>query len=123
MLIAEDAHHGRARELFARANLEQWRLITTNAVTYETYAVLLRRARHPRRACMTFLDLIAAGSIPVERVTPADEARAQALLRHHEDKSYSYCDASSFAMMERLRITDAIAFDRHFREYGHFTIL
>lgn len=26
-------------------------------------------------------------------------------------------------MMERLRITDAIAFDRHFRQYGRFMVL
>jgi len=29
----------------------------------------------------------------------------------------------SFVVMERLGITEAIAFDRHFREYGRFTIL
>lgn len=31
--------------------------------------------------------------------------------------------ALSFVVMERLRINEAIAFDRHFREYGRFTIL
>lgn len=36
---------------------------------------------------------------------------------------YSLCDALSFVIMERLDIADAIAFDRHFREYGGFTIL
>jgi predicted nucleic acid-binding protein len=29
----------------------------------------------------------------------------------------------SFAVMERLGIGEAIAFDRHFREYGRFAIL
>ena len=59
----------------------------------------------------------------VERVRKGDDERAIALLRAHEDKSYSLCDALSFVVMERLRIRDAIAFDRHFREYGRFTIL
>ena len=40
-----------------------------------------------------------------------------------QDKTYSFCDALSFVVMERLGITEAIAFDRHFREYGRVTIL
>jgi uncharacterized protein len=51
------------------------------------------------------------------------EKRAIALVRAHEDKAYSLCDALSFVVMERLRINQAIAFDRHFREYGRITIL
>ncbi len=46
-----------------------------------------------------------------------------ALVRSHRDKTYSLCDALSFAIMERLGITEVIAFDRHFREYGQLTIL
>lgn len=59
----------------------------------------------------------------VERVLRADEATAAALVRAHTDKSYSLCDALSFVVMERLGVTEAISFDRHFREYGRFTIL
>ena len=40
-----------------------------------------------------------------------------------EDKMYALCDALSFVVMERLRIKEAIAFDRHFREYGRLTVL
>ena len=32
-------------------------------------------------------------------------------------------DAMSFVAMARLGITDAIAFDRHFAEYGRFALL
>ena len=38
-------------------------------------------------------------------------------MRAHSDKFYSLCDALSFVVMERIGITDAISFDRHFREY------
>jgi predicted nucleic acid-binding protein len=41
--------------------------------------------------------------------TREDEAAAIALVRAHEDKSYSLCDA--------------IAFDRHFAEYGRFALI
>lgn len=126
VLVAEDAHHLRAMELLERAESEGWSLVTTNAVVVETYSMLLSRARDSRRAVLAFLDVLAedtARDLTVERVRVNDEDRAKALVRSHEDKDYSLCDALSFVVMERLRIAEAIAFDRHFREYGRFIIL
>jgi uncharacterized protein len=102
---------------------ERWRLVTTNAVLYETYAVLLVRSRDWRRATMAFLDLVLTDTYRIERVGLRDEQRAVQLLRAQQDESYSLCDATSFMVMERLRIREAMAFDRHFRDYGKFTIL
>lgn len=126
LLLAEDPHHLRAKELFEQAQDEGWILVTTNAVVVETYSVLLSRARDSRRAVMAFLDEVGddtTQSVAVVRIRATDEERAKALVRSHEDKDYSLCDALSFVVMERLRITEAIAFDRHFREYGRFIVL
>ena len=92
----------------------------------ETYSVLLARARNGRGVALAFLDVAMADAshgLFVERVHADDEGNAIALLRAHADKEYSLCDALSFVVMERLGISEAIAFDRHFREYGRFTIL
>jgi predicted nucleic acid-binding protein len=97
--------------------------VTTNAVVVETYSLLLARSRGGRRAALAFLDMVADDAYLLERIRKRDDERAIALLRAHEDKSYSLCDALSFVVMERLRIREAIAFDRHFRAYGRFTIL
>ena len=45
------------------------------------------------------------------------------MKRSPADKTYSLCDALSFVVMERLGIGEAVAYDRHFREYGQFLIL
>jgi predicted nucleic acid-binding protein len=90
---------------------------------FETYGVLLVRSRDKRRSAMMFLDLIEVGGFAVERVRRADEERAITILKKQKDKTYSFCDALSFSVMERLGIADAVAFDRHFREYGRFNIL
>jgi predicted nucleic acid-binding protein len=124
LLIAEDRDHLRAASLFELAARERWTLVTTNAVVIETYAVLLSRARDGRRLALSFLDSIPNESgLTVERIRLDDEQNAAALLRSHQDKGYSFCDAISFVVMHRLSISEAIAFDRHFREYGRFTIL
>ena len=116
--------HERATALFETASLDRWTLITTNAVLIETHAVLLTRARDGRRIALSFVDAVQnSPAILVERISAEDETNAVALIRAHTDKSYSFCDALSFVVMERLGIAEAVAFDRHFGEYGRFTIL
>jgi predicted nucleic acid-binding protein len=123
LLVQEDQFHEHAHTLFQRANTERWRLVTTNVVVIEAYALFLIRSQGGRRDAIRFLDMIAADKYRIERIRKADEEHAIALVHAHEDKTYSLCDALSFLVMERLHIREAIAFDRHFRSYGRFTIL
>jgi uncharacterized protein len=123
LAAAEDAAHLPSQEIFGRAERERWQLVTTNAVVYETHALLLTRARDGRARALEFLAAIRSSRCRVERIRKADEASAFALLGSHDDKGYSFCDALSFVVMERLHIKEAIAFDRHFRQYGRFVIL
>jgi predicted nucleic acid-binding protein len=118
VLVPEDANHARAKELFEWAQEEGWRLTITNSVVVETYSTLLARARNGRLGALTFIDSLVGSKVWVERVRVADEKRALEIVRKHDDKLYSLCDAQSFVVMERLGITEVIAFDRHFREYG-----
>lgn len=122
-LVAEDRHHPQARALFERAARESWTLVTTNAVVSETYTLICVRARNGRELAVAFLDDIRDGLCAVERVGPIDEARAMDVLRQYGDKSFSFCDALSFMAMERLGLTDALAFDEDFRSYGKIVVL
>lgn len=47
----------------------------------------------------------------------AEEA-AWAWLRRHDERVYSFVDATSFAMMRQLRISEALAFDGDFSAAG-----
>jgi uncharacterized protein len=75
------------------------------------------------RPPIAFLDSVEQSALHVERIRRIDETKAVTLLRSHGDKTYSLCDALSFVVMERLGIVEAVAYDRHFREYGRFLIL
>jgi predicted nucleic acid-binding protein len=123
LIVADDAHHARAEELFRQAEASRWELVTTNIVVAETHALLLSRLRGDRRVAMAFLESIETDGYLLETVTRDDHNAAVALLGANDDKGYSLCDALSFVVMERLGISQAIAFDRHFRQYGRFTIL
>ncbi len=123
LTVVEDQSHIHTRELFAQAYRESWSLVTTNAVVVETHALILNRARPGREKALEFLEAIGADAYRVVRVRKTDEDKAIALIRAHRDKLYSLCDALSFAVMERLRIREAISFDQDFRSYGRFTVL
>jgi predicted nucleic acid-binding protein len=123
LIDGDDQHHELANEVFYRAEHEKWRLVASNAVVFETHALLLNRLRPGREIALTFLDSIAKDPYQVARASRADEQKAIAVIRAHRDKSYSLCDALSFVIMERLRIRDAISFDQDFRSYGRFAVL
>jgi predicted nucleic acid-binding protein len=59
----------------------------------------------------------------VLRISREDEQKAMRIILDYRDKAFSYCDATSFAVIERLRIRDVMAFDRHLRQYGKFELL
>jgi uncharacterized protein len=119
----DDPHHASVKELFGRAQRERWRLVTTNAVVLESHALLVNRFRSRRDVALDFLQLIETDAFQVVRINKRDEDEAIAIVRAHRDKSYSLCDETSFVVMERLRIRDAISFDQDFRSYGRFTLL
>lgn len=122
-LVAEDAHHAQAHRIFERASRESWTLVSTNAVTWETYTLLRMRARNGRELALGFLEDVQDGLCDIERVRPLDEARAVDLLRQHADKRYSFCDALSFVVMEQLGISEALAFDDDFKSYGKIILV
>jgi predicted nucleic acid-binding protein len=114
---ADDEHHARA---VAVAIAARRRLFTTNYIVAETHALFLRRVG--RNAGALFLEEMDRSSTVVERVSLQDEHRAREIIFNQPDKTYTLTDATSFAMMERLRIGTAFTFDRHFAQYG-FAVL
>src|SRR5215216_3703071 len=90
--------------------------VTTNFIVAETHALVL--SRNGRAAALAALDHIDRSTTHIERITAADEVHARSILEQYDDKTYSYTDATSFAVMERLHVTDVFTFDRHFAQYG-----
>jgi predicted nucleic acid-binding protein len=115
-----DASHADARRVQATLIAGGSALFATNFVVAEAHALFLRRLG--RAAALRFLDALGGSAVTVVRVTPADEARAHAILRQYGDKEFSLTDATSFSVMERLRIPTAFTFDKNFGQYG-FQIL
>jgi predicted nucleic acid-binding protein len=92
-------------------------LVTSSLVLAETWTFVRRRAGHPR--AMRWLDTVrAAPRVTVERLGTGLEDEAWAWLRIHDERPYSFVDATSFALMRKLRIREALAFDGDFAAAG-----
>jgi predicted nucleic acid-binding protein len=61
--------------------------------------------------------------LTIEQTTFEDQKRAVGILKKQRDKTYSFADAVSFVVMERLGLSEAISFDQHFAQYGKFMII
>ena len=118
LLDAEDPHHRKSVGLFTQLGQSRTRLLTSNHVLFETYSLILNRLG--RRLAHAWLKTFA---IHVERATAQDEERAVQIVLRYRDKDVSLVDASSFALMERLGLRTAVAYDPHFRQYGRFVVL
>jgi predicted nucleic acid-binding protein len=112
--FTRDNHHGDARTIWSSRPPQ---LVTTNHVRGETWTFLNRRIGH--RAACDFVDRATLSPrLAVYRVDDATEAEAWQWLRRHDERVYSFVDATSFATMRRLRLTEALAFDGDFTAAG-----
>ena len=112
-----EAAHDRFGSLFWRVVNERWRLFTTNFVLAELHALLL--ARVDRYVALRVLaEVDASEATTIVRVSAGDEQRARTIIKQYDDKDFSLTDATSFAVMERLRISQVLTLDRNFAQYG-----
>ncbi len=92
-------------------------LVTTNHVRGETWTFLRRRAGH--RDAVAFLDAVERSPrVALVAVGQEQEDAALRWLRRHDERSYSFVDATSFAVMRERRVTRALAFDGDFSAAG-----
>jgi uncharacterized protein len=92
-------------------------LLTTNHVCGETWTFLQKR--HGHRAAVRFLDSTErTGRLRVVHASEDVEREAWSWLRRHDQRVYSFVDATSFALMRSLGIREALAFDDDFAAAG-----
>jgi len=113
LIDRSDEFHQKARQIVKELSLKKVDVILTNFILAETHALILSRLGH-ELARLWIKNLIWT----IEHVNREDELRAREIIINFQDKTYSYTDASTFAVMERLKIDSAFSFDNHFIQYG-----
>ena len=110
LVDSDDADH-KAAAAFLAANTMP--LITTNFIFSETVTLIRYRIGH--EAARIFGQKLKESSfVRVVTVTTADEERAWEIFCKYRDQDFSFVDCASFAVMERMKLSTAFGFDRHF---------
>ena len=112
--IARDSRHSDAATVW---NENRQPVRTSTAILGETWTLLNRRAGHT--AAVAFIDAIErSGTVSVVGIDDEVDRRAWTWLRAHDERTYSYVDATSFELLRRDRLTEALAFDGDFSAVG-----
>lgn len=110
-----DSHHEEALALLQTYGDRG--ILTSNHVRGETWTYLRRRTGHS--AAVGFLDALSRSPrVRVLVVSAPQEEDALRFLRQHDEREYSFVDATSFILMKNLRTREALAFDGDFSSVG-----
>lgn len=114
LALRRDRHHEEARALWGSRDEP---VVSTNHVMGELWTFLRRRDGH--RAARNAHRLIGRSTlVDLIRVPEDAEDDAWRWLERHDERPYSFVDATSFAVMRRRGLLEALAFDGDFSAAG-----
>jgi uncharacterized protein len=119
LLVPDDRDHLAAESWLGR-NTQP--LVTTDYVIDELLT-LLRVRGQAQCAVRAGRVLLGEEVARIAWVSPADVRQGWDYFHRYEDKGWSFTDCVSRAVIERLGIRQAFAFDRHFRQFGTLNVL
>ena len=118
LIYKKDKNHEQARKFLGIAEKKRLILLTSNFIIAETHVLTLRTPGLGYMIAKIFLEQIRNNPNKPERITEEDEEKAFYIITKYSDKDFTYTDATSFVLMERLGIRRAFTFDQHFSQYG-----
>lgn len=122
LLNKDDPKHDTAEELARQLTADRRGSVTTDAVVGECCTLLI--ARRKPRLVASFLDFTEQSpSLAVVHVDLALMAATKDFLRKHLDHEYSFVDCTSFIVMSRRHLREAVTTDAHFTEAGFLALL
>lgn len=109
-----DTRHGSAASLWRSSG----RVLTTDLVLGETWTLLRVRNTSHDRARSLIEAVRSSPRVEVAHVDVGLVEEAWTWLSRHDERVYSFVDATSFSVMRRRRLTEALAFDGDFTAAG-----
>ncbi|MEN9223107.1 MAG: PIN domain-containing protein [Thermostichus sp. BF3_bins_97] len=97
-------------------------LITTDYVIDETLTLL--RMRHEKQRAIALGNAFFSGNLTiVHYITESEINQAWQVFHQFSDKNWSFTDCTSKVVMEGLKVSQAFAFDHHFRQFGSINVV
>ncbi|MGQ0797482.1 MAG: PIN domain-containing protein [Methanobacteriota archaeon] len=112
-----DRNHGGASAYFRKAAREGTRFVLGRPVLVEFLDGVTKRIGKSD-ALLRLRQIDGSSLLRVEADMDEDHARARELFVRHDDQAIDMTDSLSFAIMERLRLSQAFSFDPDFETHG-----
>jgi predicted nucleic acid-binding protein len=116
--VPSDPYYSQVKPLVDNATT---RLITTDYILAESLTLLRVRNEYPRSLVLG-ANLIAQASAQLIYLTPQDIEQAWIVFSTYRDKAWSFVDCSSYVIMQRMKIREAISLDQHFHQMHGITV-
>jgi predicted nucleic acid-binding protein len=115
LLDPTDSAHEKITAAFMQAEQEGWRLITTNYVVHESWAIIQHRLGW--KALEAFLDVVLP-PCEIEYVTESLLTLGAVRCRQARQRKLSLSDCVSLEFIRQKRLVFVIAEDQHFWKQG-----
>lgn len=112
-----DQSYAAAERVTRHLHLQHATLVLSDFVLTETLTLIRYRLGHV--SAVRFGQAVLESRLAeLVAVTEPIRQRAWEIFQRYDDKTFSFTDCSSFAVMESLELKTAFAFDTHFEQYG-----
>ena len=118
-VVPDDDNHQAARQ-WLDSNTQP--LLTTDYIIDETLTLLKMRG-HALLALDVGEALFGGELAEILLITEGDIQQAWRTFQQFQDKDWSFTDCVSKVVMERLGLSQAFSFDRHFHQFGPVTVV
>src|SRR5690349_7391864 len=119
LFIEADRDHLAARNWLERNT----KLLITSDYVIDELLTLLRVRGEVLRAIHSGHALFSEAIARIEWISEQDVRLGWDYFCHHQDKGWSFTDCVSKAIITRLGIRTAFAFDKHFRQFGSLEVV
>jgi len=110
----KDPHHSDAVIFFKSLPETDTICYTSDYVIDETITLTRVRLNNHQAATTLAQELLSEQAAKIIYAAPIYLPRALDIFKKFSDQSFSFTDCTSFAIMESLKIDEALAFDHHF---------
>jgi predicted nucleic acid-binding protein len=124
LLNTKDRWHEQAIAINQDLQIQKITIVTSELVLIELLNFFSKFSSNIRHNVgLIVQDIQAHPSVTIVAQTNLLFTKALELYLQRQDKEWSLTDCSSFVIMRELRITEALAYDRHFQQAGFMIIL
>lgn len=117
--LPKDPQNTQAQKIARWLSANRCTLVVTPFIFAESHAYFCRSTiRH-----QVVRDFWQNPAVVFELPSYSDQEQAVSILNERPDKTYSFADAISFVIMMRLGLQEVVTFDRHFHQFGGFTVI